>query len=90
MIHDKDIVEDIFFRVKKILGAEFNGEIVLLLEKEKEKVRIDWAGTEPYIPKNTYKKKVKQELARGTPIHDLPMKTGISRRQIYRLLKQKN
>lgn len=90
MTKEKDIVEHIFFRVKEILGSEFKGQIALRLEKEEEKVRMDWACTRPYILKNKNKKKIKTELAKGTLIKDLPEKTGISRRQIYRLLKQRN
>lgn len=90
MTKEKDIVEDIFFRVKEILGAEFKGQIALRLEKEEERVRVDWSGAGHYVPKKNNKKKVREELARGTPVSELSNKTGISRAQVYRLLKQRN
>lgn len=88
---EKDIVEDIFFRVKNILGHEFKGEIVLKLEQEEQRIRQDWGGTEPYIPKRA-KEKAKQKameaLRNGEPIKKVVNDTGISRTQVYLLLKR--
>ena len=90
---EKDIVEDIFFRVKAILGHEFKGEIVLKLEQEEQRVRMDWGGTEPYIPKKRDRNKEKQkaidDLNRGVPIPKVVNDTGISRTQLYVLLKKR-
>lgn len=88
---EKDIVEDIFFRVKNILGHEFKGEIVLKLEEEEQKIRQDWGGTEPYIPKKK-KGKANQDaitaLKNGDSIKKVVNDVGISRRQVYLLLKR--
>lgn len=90
---EKDIVEDIFYRVKNILGHEFKGEIVIKLEQEEQKIRQDWGGTEPYIPKRA-KEKAKQKaiaaLKKGDPIKKVVNDTGISRTQVYMLLRNKN
>jgi hypothetical protein len=86
----RDIIEDIFFRVRKILGEDIKTKVIVLLDKEEENVRMEWAGTEQYIAKKRSKNKVRAELGKGTHIKDMPAKVGISRRQIYRLLKQRD
>lgn len=89
---EKDIVEDIFFRVKAILGPQFKGEIVLQLEQEEQRIRMDWGGTEPYIPKkrdrNKLKQKALEDINRGVPIPKVVNDTGISRTQVYMLVKR--
>jgi len=93
MSREKDIIEDIFFRVKEVLGAQFQGEIILKLEQEEKKIRMDWGGTEPYIPKKPDRNKAKQraieQLNRGVPIKKVVNDTGICRTQVYMLLKRK-
>lgn len=41
MIDDKDIVDDIFKRIKAILGPEFKGQIVLKLQNRSDKAIDD-------------------------------------------------
>ena len=40
----KDVVDDIFDRVKQILGDKFSGEVSVLLEKEEKIVRRLYGG----------------------------------------------
>ena len=86
-----DIVDDIFCRVKNILGEEFKGEIILKLEQEEQRIRQDCGGTEPYIAKRS-KEKAKEKaidaLKRGDPIKKVVNDTGISRTQVYMLLRK--
>ncbi len=94
MTHDSDIVEDIFSRVKEILGDKFNGEIIVKLENEEEKIRQSWGGERPYISSTKSKrqkknKKVLRDLNEGRPIEEVVSNNGISRAAVYRLLKRK-
>ena len=45
----KDVVDDIFDRVKQILGDKFSGEVSVLLEKEEKSVRKSYGGESHYI-----------------------------------------
>lgn len=93
MMRDVDIVEDIFARVKEILGDQFAGDISVKLAAEEIKVRQTWGGTEPYIAKKRLprdvKKKAMDKLNHGVPIREVVSETGISRTEVYRLLKRK-
>lgn len=92
MTQDADIVEDIFARVKQILGDEFKGDIAIKLKNEEEKVRQSWGGTEPYISKRRNKSEIKNkvlnDLSHGVPVNEVSKSSGISRAQVYRLLKK--
>ena len=93
MIHDKDIVRDIFYRVKEVLGPEFKGEIAIRLEQEEKKVRMDWGGTEPYIRKipdrDSVKSVVLEKIRSGSPVSKVSKDTGICKSKIYQLLRMK-
>jgi Mor family transcriptional regulator len=93
MTKDTDIVDDIFARVKAVLGDDFKGQIVVKLAQEELRIRQDWGGTEHYIVKNRqFKKKkeqAKEELRRGAKICDVVRETGISRSLIYQMLKRR-
>jgi len=93
MTKEKDIVEDIFSRVRSILGDEFKDQIIIKLEQEEIKIRHDWGGTEPYIAKKRDREKrkqeVKEELNRGSTIKEVTRKTGICRTVIYDMLKRR-
>lgn len=88
---EKDIVEDIFCRVKTILGQQFNGEIDIKLQHEERRIRNDWGGTEPYIHKKCDKTELKrlaiEQVNQGIPVNKVAKNTGISRTQVYLLLK---
>lgn len=90
-MREKDIVEDIFCRVKTILGPQFSGEINLKLQQEEKKIRNDWGGTEPYIQKKCDRTELKrlaiEQVNQGIPVHKVVKNTGISRTQVYFLLK---
>lgn len=90
MKSDNDIVEDIFQRVRKILGENANAEITVRLEKEEANVRHEWGGADAYIAKTRSKNRLKVELSRGTAIKDMPDRLGISRSTVYRLLKKRD
>jgi hypothetical protein len=90
---DKDIVDDIFCRVKAVLGDEFKGLIVVKLEEEETRIRQDWGGTDHYVVKKRdrekKKKQVLDELNKGLRICDVVNSTGVSRTSIYRMLKSR-
>ncbi len=93
MTQEADIVEDIFSRVKQILGDEFKGEIAIKLKNEEEKVRQSWGGTESYVAKRKNSKESKKQaltdLNRGVPVKEVIKRSGISRTRVYELLKRK-
>jgi len=86
-----DIVDDIFTRVKNILGDDFKGEIAVKLENEETRIRQQWGGTESYIAMKKSKERKRQqvikELREGNSVASISDNTGISRVHIYRLLK---
>ena len=86
-----DIVDDIFLRIKNVLGNDFDGEILLKIEKEEINIRQDWSGTTAYVTKHKLKeekrKKVDEEIKNGVPVKIIARNTGMSRGHIYRLLK---
>ncbi len=93
MTDKKDIVDDIFSRVKKILGNYLNGQIVIQLEQEEGRIRQDWGGTEPYISKKREREKRKaqamEELKRCGSVKDVSKKTGISMTVLYETLRKR-
>ena len=89
-MRQKDIVEDIFFRVKTILGQEFSNEIAD--KQEEQRIRNEWGGSEPYIPKRNKERanqKALEQLKQGIPVKKIASNTGISVAQAYILLKRK-
>lgn len=90
-MRENDIVEDMFYRVKEILGDGFEGEIVLKLEKAEQSIRQDWGGTEPYIAKrrisNTKKQKIIDDLRKGVPVKKVVNDSGVSVTYAYNLLR---
>ena len=86
-----DIVDDIFTRVKTILGDDFKGEIAVKLDNEETRIRQQWGGTESYIAMKKSKERKRQqvikELRDGNSVASISENTGISRVHIYRLLK---
>ena len=88
-----DIVDDIFTRIKTILGNDFNGDIVLKIEAEEDRVRKDWGGDGKYIKKKKNKDKRREqvisEIRQGNSVAVISRNTGMSKVHIYRLLKSK-
>jgi len=94
MTQDADIVEDIFARVKQILGDDFKGDIAIKLKNEEEKVRQSWGGGHQYVSNQRWKNRKKKEQAmkdlnKGVPVNQVIKSNGISRTEVYRLLKRK-
>ena len=93
MSRDKDVVTDIFNRVRKILGVQFSGEINMRLNQEELKIRRDWGGGVQYIRKDPDPSEAREKainlVRQGTPIKVVVKSTGISRSQLYLLLKSK-
>lgn len=94
MTQDADIVEDIFTRIKEILGDKFDGEILVRLENEEKKVRQSWGGVHRYVSNERWKNKKKKEQAlkdlnNGASVNNVVKERGISRAETYRLLKRK-
>lgn len=88
-----DIVDDIFTRIKTILGNDFNGDIVLKIEAEEDSVRKEWGGDGHYISKKKNKDKRREqvisEIRQGNSVAVISRNTGMSKVHIYRLLKSK-
>jgi len=86
-----DIVDDIFNRIKNILGDDFKGEIALKLENEEKTIRQFWGGTTSYILRKKIdkerRKKAMEELKKGVPVKQVSEITGMSKVHIYRLLR---
>ena len=93
MSKDKDIVTDIFHRVRGILGVQFSGEINVKLQQEELKIRREWGGGVQYIRKDPDPSESREKaitlVRQGTPIKVVVKSTGISRSQLYLLLKSK-
>lgn len=93
MIEERDIVEDIFTRIRKILGQEYQGDIAGKIDTEEQRIRQEWGGSETYVPKKRVNKQKKeqalQDLKKGVPANEVSRKTGISRSLVYELLKRK-
>lgn len=93
MSKDKDVVTDIFHRVRGILGAQFSGEINIRLNQEELKIRRDWGGGVQYIRKDPDRSEAREKavnlVRQGTPIKVVVKSTGISRSQLYLLLKSR-
>lgn len=91
----KDVVDDIFDRVKQILGEKFTGEVSVLLEKEEKAVRVYYGGGRYYIGhisrrESAQAKKVVLELMRqGMSAREAGKKAGICQDTVYRFLRKK-
>ncbi len=92
MKKENDIVDDIFTRVKAILGDEFNGQIVVKLEDIETRIRQDWGGTEPYISKKRDIEKRKsialEKLKEGKSLKEVAKQAGICETYVYMMRKR--
>lgn len=88
-----DIVDDIFTRIKTILGNNFDGDIVLKIDAEEDNVRKEWGGDGHYVSKKKNKEKrraqVVSEIRQGNSVATISRNTGMSKVHIYRLLKSR-
>ncbi len=93
MSRESDVVEDIFIRIRDILGEEFKGEIAIRIDAEETKIRQDWGGIESYIAKKKDRMRRREiaitELRRGTTVKEVVNLTGMCRSHLYKLLKTK-
>lgn len=93
MKHGVDIVEDILSRVMNALNIRSGSEPAARLHEVEQQVRQTWGGTEPYIPRHSPRDRIReqvlQNLDQGVSVQDVARQTGISRTQVYRLLKIK-
>lgn len=92
MKKENDIVDDIFTRVKAILGDEFKGQIVVMLEDEEIRIRKDWGGTEPYISKKMDIEKRKaialEKLKEGKSLKEAARQAEICETYVHMLRKR--
>lgn len=88
-----DIVEDMLSRVMDALNIRSGDASSARLHEVEQQIRQEWGGTEPYIPKYRRRDKIREQalqtLAKGMPLKEVVSRTGISRAQVYRLLKLK-
>ncbi|MXS85302.1 AlpA family phage regulatory protein [Nitrosomonas sp. HPC101] len=88
-----DIVEDMISRVMDVLNIRSGSEPAARLNEVEQQIRQAWGGTEPYILRCRRRDKMREQalqtLAKGLPLKEVVRKTGISRAQVYRLLKLK-
>lgn len=87
-----DLIDDIFDRVKNIIGADSNATVKIALESEKDKVRLERGGSSQYIFKSSKVDKkciILSELRKGLTVKEISSSTGISRTLIYNYLKSK-
>lgn len=93
MIQDDDIIEDIFIRIKEVLGDEFQGQIVVKLAGIETKIRQDWGGTEPYIAKKRDIQKRKaaalEKLKQGLSVKLAAKQSDVSENYIYMMLRRR-
>ena len=93
MINRSDIVDDIFCRIKVILGNEFAGQIIMKLEQEEKKIRKDWGGSASYILKKRDIEQRKaialQKIREGISVVEASKIAGISHRCAYTMLKRR-
>lgn len=93
MKKENDIVDDIFTRIKAILGDDFQGQIVVKLDDVETKIRQDWGGTEPYIARKRDIEKKKADaldrLKSGLSVSEAAKLSDISESSIYRMLKRR-
>lgn len=91
----KDVVDDIFDRVKKILGDKFNGEVSVLLEKEEKSVRKSYGGESHYIGHQNRREtdKAKQAalvlIKQGVSVKEASKKAGVCHDVVYRILRKR-
>lgn len=93
MKKENDIVDDIFTRIKDILGDEFQGQIVVKLDDVETKIRQDWGGTEPYIARKKDIQKRKsvalEKLKCGLSVSEAAKQSGVSETLIYTMLRRR-
>lgn len=91
----KDVVDDIFDRVKQILGDKFNGEVSVLLEKEEKSVRKSYGGESHYIGHQNRREtdKAKQAalvlIKQGVSVKEASKKAGVCHDVVYRILRKR-
>ena len=92
----KDVVDDIFDRVKQILGDKFSGEVSVMLEKEEKSVRKSYGGESHYIghQKRRETDKAKQAalvlIKQGVSVKEASKKAGICHDVVYRILRKRS
>ena len=92
----KDVVDDIFDRVKQILGEKFSGEVTVLLEKEEKEIRKIYGKDAHYV--GSYERKLKAEakknalilIRQGVSVSQASKKSGISHNEMYKLLRKRS
>lgn len=91
-MNSSDIVDDIFTRVRSMLGDDFEGKIEIKLDEVENDVRKYWGGRDAYVTKKNGRKireNALREINNGTPISVVIQKYAISRTGVYSLLRRK-
>lgn len=89
----EDVLRDFLNRLVHAIQQTPDGFSETVIRQIERQVRNDWAGERPFIAKEPDREKRREvvmgELKRGTPVADISEKTGLSRRRIYELYRQK-
>ena len=91
----KDVVDDIFDRVKQILGDKFGGDVSISLEKEEKLVRRLYGGGSHYVghEKRRETDRAKQAaivlIKQGVSVKEASKKAGVCHDVVYRILRKR-
>ena len=90
-----DIVDDIFTRLKTILGDKFEGDVKLTLQKEEKAIRGTYGGCDWYIGGNSRRDKQEAlkialvKVQNGVPVVQASKSVGINHNTVYKFLRKK-
>lgn len=91
----EDIVDDIFTRLKTILGDKFEGDVKLTLQTEEKEIRGIYGGCKWYIGGNSRRDKKEalktavMSIRNGVSVVKASKDAGISHDTVYRFLRKR-
>ena len=91
----KDVIDEMFERVKQILGEKFDGEVSILLENEEEAMRKKYGGESHFVGSyrrrgtQKAKKKALELIRQGVSVENASKKVGIGHMTMYRFLSKR-
>ena len=91
----KDVIDEMFDRVKQILGEKFGGEVSILLENEEKAMRKKYGGESHFVGSykrretEEAKKKVLLRISQGVSVQQASKEAGVCQDTIYRFLRKR-